>query len=788
MSDYLSELNESQRAAVVYNDGPSLVIAGAGSGKTRVLTYKIAYLLDHGYQPWNILALTFTNKAAREMKSRISRQVGEQRAHYLWMGTFHSIFLRILHTEHEAIGFSSQFTVYDTADSKSLIKSIIKAWSLDDKVYKPGSVQTQISNAKNRLILPKDYMNNAAIQSADAKNRMPRLGEIYSEYCARCRQADAMDFDDLLLHTYLLFRSRPDILTKYQDRFRYILVDEYQDTNFAQHSIVLQLAGQHRHVCVVGDDAQSIYSFRGAEIDNILHFTKMFQGAKVFKLEQNYRSTQTIVGAANSLIDKNKFQIKKDVYSRKEKGDSIAVMRATSDVEEGELVAGRIASMHVRQGLPYSAFAILYRTNAQSRIFEETMRKRGIPYRVYGGLSFYQRKEIKDVIAYFRMAVNPNDEEAFKRTVNYPARGIGETTVNKIIDAASRSRTSLWNVINDPASTGLNVSKGTLNKLDVYRNLIQGFNDKVTAMTAAELGPEIIKQSGIAKEILQDNSPEGQSRMENIDELTNGLESFTDERREEGDTNVLLTDYLSDVSLLTDQDTDKDADASRVTIMTIHSAKGLEFNTVFVVGMEEGLFPSLRTDSSNVTAATRELEEERRLFYVAITRAEEHCFLTYAKMRFRYGKMEFSSPSRFLNDIDPTYLDVEDIEDGTGYRGTTAPRQSSWQATRQQYTPRPQTPRPQQHPVSSSAASSTPANTAPRMLKKVGSPLLSPSSGNSDGTSALSVGQTIEHQRFGIGTVLSVEGTGDDTRATIQFRNAGVKKLLLRFARFKVIS
>ena len=757
MSDYINELNESQREAVTYCDGPALVIAGAGSGKTRVLTYKIAWLLEHGYEPWSILALTFTNKAAREMKERISTQVGGQRARYLWMGTFHSVFLRILHAECNSIGFSPQFTIYDAADSRNLLKSIIKGMDLDDKVYKPAAVQNQISNAKNRLLLPRDYASSVAIRMADERNHMPKLAEIYQEYFERCRQADAMDFDDLLLYTYMLFdRHKEDILAKYQQQFRYILVDEYQDTNFAQHSIVTQLAGQHQHVCVVGDDAQSIYSFRGADIDNILHFTKTFKGTRVFKLEQNYRSTQNIVGAANSLIGKNKMQIKKDVYSRREQGDAITVMRAVSDIEEGEMVAGRIASMHLRNSMPYSDFAVLYRTNAQSRIFEETMRRRGIPYRVYGGLSFYQRKEIKDVIAYFRMAVNPNDEEALKRTINTPARGIGDTTIAKIMVAASQSHTSLWNVICNPVGTGLNVNRGTLTKLLAYRDLIQSFNSQVTACTAYELGADIIKQSGIAKEIVRDTTPEGLSRKENVDELINALETFTQDRLEQDDKAVLLSDYLSDVSLLTDQDNDRDDDNTpRVTIMTIHSAKGLEFNTVFVVGMEDGLFPSLRNDG-NGAASLRELEEERRLFYVALTRAEQHCFLTFAKMRFHYGKMEFSSPSRFLNDIDRHYL----IVDGAVNTPTrTAP-----------------------------AAQSRPTMTAhPQTLKRLGSTLVSPSHADA-GTASLSVGQTIEHERFGIGTVISVDGAGDDARATIEFKNAGVKKLLLRFARFKVVS
>ncbi|MCZ2608716.1 UvrD-helicase domain-containing protein, partial [Bacteroides fragilis] len=668
MPDYIEELNESQRAAVLYGDGPSLVIAGAGSGKTRVLTYKIAYLLENGYNPWNILALTFTNKAAREMKERIARQVGEQRARFLWMGTFHSVFSRILRAEASHIGFTSQFTIYDSADSKSLIRSIIKEMGLDEKTYKPGSVQARISNAKNHLVSPSGYAANKEAYEGDLAAKMPAIRDIYSRYWERCRQAGAMDFDDLLVYTYILFRDFPDVLARYREQFRYVLVDEYQDTNYAQHSIVLQLTKENQRVCVVGDDAQSIYSFRGADIDNILYFTKIYPDTKVFKLEQNYRSTQTIVRAANSLIEKNERQIPKEVFSEKERGEAIGVFQAYSDVEEGDIVTNKIAQLRREHDYEYSDFAILYRTNAQSRVFEEALRKRGMPYKIYGGLSFYQRKEIKDIIAYFRLVVNPNDEEAFKRIINYPARGIGDTTVGKIITAATDNNVSLWTALCEPITYGLSINKGTHTKLQDFRALIEQFMADVTVKNAYEIGTEIIRQSGIINEVCQDNSPENLSRKENIEELVNGMNDFCAMRQEEGNTNVSLIDFLSEVSLLTDQDSDKEGDGEKVTLMTVHSAKGLEFRNVFVVGMEENLFPSGMAGDS-----PRAMEEERRLFYVAITRAEEHCFLSFAKTRFRYGKMEVGSPSRFLRDIDTRFLQLpqeaalgRSIDEGAG--------------------------------------------------------------------------------------------------------------------------
>ena len=770
VNDFLDELNESQRAAVLYNDGPSLVIAGAGSGKTRVLTYKIAHLMNEGYDPWNILALTFTNKAAREMKERISRQVGE-RARYLWMGTFHSIFSRILRIEAQAIGFSSNFTIYDASDSKSLLKSIIKEMQLDDKTYKPGSIQSRISNAKNHLVLPDAYASNPEVAKADMEAKVPATRDIYRRYWERCRQSDAMDFDDLLVYTYMLFRGHPDIRQKYAMQFRYVLVDEYQDTNFAQHSIVLQLTKENQKVCVVGDDAQSIYSFRGANIENILKFTKIYQGAKLFKLEQNYRSTQTIVQAANSLIEKNREQIRKAVYSEKAKGEPIGVFNAYSDVEEGEIVANKIAQLRLRQGYGYDDFAVLYRTNAQSRIFEEALRKRSIPYKIYGGLSFYQRKEIKDVISYFRLSVNPNDEEAFKRVINYPARGIGDTTLNKIVAAANENGVSLWKVLGEPLTYGLSINKGTHTKLQGFRELIETFMKDAMEKDAYEVGSAIVRQSGIMNEIYQDRTPENLSRQENIEELVNGMHDFCATRREEGNTHVSLSDYLAEVSLLTDQDGDKENDGAKVTLMTIHSAKGLEFKNVFVVGLEENLFPSQMSMDS-----VRGLEEERRLFYVAITRAEEHCYLSFAKSRFKFGKTEFSSPSRFLKDIDVCYLSIpqeervaQRVDEGVSrFRSQPmAPRFETSSRPKVQIIPPVQQPRVLKK-VSTVTSSAAPASAAPV-------------------SGGLQVGNVIEHERFGIGEVVNVVGTGENCKATVRFRNAGEKQLLLKFARFKVV-
>ena len=786
MMDYLDELNESQRAAVLYNEGPSLVIAGAGSGKTRVLTYKIAYLLDSGYDARSILALTFTNKAAREMKERIFQQVG-QRARYLWMGTFHSVFSRILRTEAVHIGFSSNFTIYDSSDSKSLIKSIIKEMHLDEKVYKLGTVQACISNAKNHLILPDAYAASAELYESDVAAKMPAVRNIYRLYWERCRQSDAMDFDDLLLYTYLLFKEHPDVCERYADFFQYVLVDEYQDTNFAQHSIVLQLTKKHRKVCVVGDDAQSIYSFRGANIDNILKFTELYKDARLFKLEQNYRSTQTIVKAANSLIEKNREQIRKEVFSEKEKGEPIVVFSAYSDVEEGEIVANKIVQLHVREGYGYDDVAVLYRTNAQSRIFEEALRKHTLPYRVYGGVSFYQRKEVKDVIAYFRLAVNPNDEEALKRVINYPARGIGDTTLGKIVEAANIHKVSLWTVLCEPLSYNVSVNKSTYAKLQGFRELISGFIEEAVKKDAYVLGGEIVRQSGILGEIYQDRSPENLSRQENIEELVNGIHDFCATREEEGNGHVLLQDYLSEISLLTDQDNEKDENIPKVTLMTIHSAKGLEFKNVFVVGLEENLFPSPMSGNSY-----KALEEERRLFYVAITRAEEHCFLSYAKSRFRYGKMEFGVPSRFLKDIDVRYLKlpqeeqiVRRIEEGSSRFRQANLFSSQREGDRdERYADR----RPSM--FDGGEIPSEPHRfvkpASPRTLRKISDIGTSVSASNN--MHGVIAGQIIEHERFGVGEIVRVEGTGDNCKATVRFRNVGEKQLLLKFARFKIVN
>jgi DNA helicase-2/ATP-dependent DNA helicase PcrA len=719
------------------------------------------------------------------MKERIARQVGEQRARFLWMGTFHSVFSRILRAEASHIGFTSQFTIYDSADSKSLIRSIIKEMGLDEKTYKPGSVQARISNAKNHLVSPSGYAANKEAYEGDLAAKMPAIRDIYSRYWERCRQAGAMDFDDLLVYTYILFRDFPDVLARYREQFRYVLVDEYQDTNYAQHSIVLQLTRENQRVCVVGDDAQSIYSFRGADIDNILYFTKIYPDTKVFKLEQNYRSTQTIVCAANSLIEKNERQIPKEVFSEKERGEAIGVFQAYSDVEEGDIVTNKIAQLRREHDYEYSDFAILYRTNAQSRVFEEALRKRGMPYKIYGGLSFYQRKEIKDIIAYFRLVVNPNDEEAFKRIINYPARGIGDTTVGKIITAATDNNVSLWTALCEPITYGLSINKGTHTKLQDFRALIEQFMADVTVKNAYEIGTEIIRQSGIINEVCQDNSPENLSRKENIEELVNGMNDFCAMRQEEGNTNVSLIDFLSEVSLLTDQDSDKEGDGEKVTLMTVHSAKGLEFRNVFVVGMEENLFPSGMAGDS-----PRAMEEERRLFYVAITRAEEHCFLSFAKTRFRYGKMEFGSPSRFLRDIDTRFLQLpqeaalgRSIDEGAGRFRREMEEGYSRRSSFERFSARPSADRPERERPKAQII----APTVPRNLKKVSGTMLSPSSASGAGVAGVQPGQTIEHERFGLGEVIRVEGTGDNAKATIHFRNAGDKQLLLRFARFKVI-
>ena len=776
----LQQLNEGQREAVTYCDGPQLVIAGAGSGKTRVLTYKIAYLLAcHAYQPWNILALTFTNKAAREMKERIGRIVGQDQARFLQMGTFHSIFARILRNEAEHIGFNSNFTIYDQSDSRSLVKSIIKEMQLDDKVYKPASVADRISMSKNHLLLPQQYMVSSWAAD-DAQKKRPQVGNIYNRYVERCRQANAMDFDDLLVQTYLLFKHHEDIRQKYVDRFRYVLVDEYQDTNFAQQEIVLQLTQQHGRVCVVGDDAQSIYSFRGANIDNILNFQKMYEGTRLFKLEQNYRSTQLIVQAANSLIRKNERQIRKDVFSKNEEGERLTLKPAYSDREEAIIVCNDIKRIRRQDQAAYSDFAILYRTNAQSRSFEEQMRKDGIPYRIYGGLSFYQRKEIKDVIAYFRLVANPDDEEALRRIINYPTRGIGDTTVAKIAETANLHQVSLWRVILQPMVFDLKLAKGTLTKLEAFKQLVEGWVARIDQEDAYELGHSIIMESSISKEIYSSSNPEDLSRQENLEEFLSGMQDFVESRKEEDRGNETgLSDFLQEVALLTDLDSEGDEEQPKVTLMTVHAAKGLEFPTVFVVGLEENIFPS-----PMCTGSMRELEEERRLLYVAITRAEKHCILTCAQNRFRYGKMEYDTPSRFIKDIDPSLLRVEGnagytgLSNGKEQSGYSRPsgynnaQRSSFNVQRSTS----QNPRP--------VATQFIADVKPRLVPVRKETLRAQSA---IGDIGLREGNTIEHQRFGIGTVIKVEGSGENTKATVNFKNAGIKQLLLKFAKYTIV-
>ena len=769
----LSELNDSQREAVLFCDGPSLVIAGAGSGKTRVLTYKIAYLLEQDLKPWNILALTFTNKAAREMKERIGRLVGEERARYLQMGTFHSVFSRILRAEADKLGFNANFTIYDQTDARSLVKTIIKEMGLDDKVYKPASVADRISMAKNHLILAGQYGQTAWARDDDYGKR-PQIANIYIRYAERCRQANAMDFDDLLVNTHVLFKNHEDVRQKYVERFQFVLVDEYQDTNFAQQAIVLQLTKERQRVCVVGDDAQSIYSFRGANIDNILNFQRVYDNVRLFKLEQNYRSTQLIVQAANSLIKKNERQIPKDVYSKNDVGERLTLKPAYSDREEAMIVCQDIKRIRREDACEWSDFAILYRTNSQSRSFEEQMRKDNIPYRIYGGLSFYQRKEIKDVIAYFRLVANPDDEEAFKRIINYPTRGIGDTTVGKIIQTAQTYGVSLWKVISEPILFPTGLSKGTMTKIDKFRDLVQGWRDRLQTEDAYTLGHDIIMSSGISKDIYSSRNPEDISRQENLEEFLSGMQDFVESRREEDQgEQVYLPDFLQEVALLTDLDSDNGDDNNKVTLMTIHSAKGLEFPTVFVVGLEENIFPS-----PMCTNSLRELEEERRLLYVAITRAERHCIMTCAQNRFRYGRMEFDTPSRFIKDFDPKLIRVMSEKGGDedtytrSYRQTTS-RGRDWM----------QNPRP--------VATQFKADPRPRLVavpkpEPPVNPFVSNVSKSSD--DGLQEGSVIEHQRFGVGRVIKIEGSGENRKATVEFKNTGTKQLLLKFARYKVIS
>ena len=777
----LNELNPAQQEAVLYNDGPSLVIAGAGSGKTRVLTYKIAHLLELGLEPWSILALTFTNKAAEEMKARIARQVGTELASRLWMGTFHSIFSRMLHYEHQYTGYSSNFTIYDAADSKSLLKTIIREMGLDDKQYKPGSVAAHISAAKNRLVGPDAYLRDAQCARADQAAHIPETGRIYARYAQRCRQADAMDFDDILMQTYTLFATHPEVLQKYQQHFRYILVDEYQDTNYAQHAIVWQLAQNHRHVCVVGDDAQSIYSFRGANIDNILTFQKLYAGARLFKLEQNYRSTQNIVGAANSLIRHNRGQIPKEVFSQKEAGQPIHVYGFYSDLEEAAGVAKKVLGLNRYDHVGWSDIAILYRTNAQSRTFEDAFRKQSIPYRVYGALSFYQRKEIKDMIAYFRLAVNPTDEEALRRVINYPARGIGQTTLQHIAEAAQAAGVAPWHVIASPETYGLHLSGSTLSRLRIFAEMIQGFHSQIDSIDAAQLGHRIADESGVVREVFRGREPEDISRQENLQQLLDGMQQFVDERREEeGNERVMMTHYLQEISLISDLDESDDDSDEKLSLMTVHAAKGLEFKVVFIVGMEENLFPN-----QMASASPREMEEERRLFYVALTRAKEQCFITYAMNRYRFGRQEFSTPSSFITDIDENYLDVR--QSG----GTSSPRRSSSMGGRSLFSqfnaPAQSSSRPSTMHKNFPSLTGEGSGVGPRVAG-IGatSGQAQPVSETQTAVGTLTVGTRIEHARFGQGTVTALAGTGVDARATVSFDNVGTKQLLLRFAKFSI--
>ena len=825
--DLLNDLNEAQRAAVEYIDGPLLVIAGAGSGKTRVLTYKIAYLLSKGMKPWSIMALTFTNKAAREMKERIGRLVGDDLAQHLYMGTFHSIFSRILRAEAEHIGFNNNFTIYDETDSRSLIKAIVKEMGLDDKSYKPAAVHARISMAKNNLVSAESYASDAAIFEQNKRAQMPELGKIFVAYVQRCRQANAMDFDDLLVLTYRLFREHEEIRQKYAARFDYILVDEYQDTNHVQMSIVMQLCKEKLRVCAVGDDSQSIYSFRGANIDNILNYQKQLKGTRLFKLEQNYRSTQTIVKAANSLIKFNRNQIKKDVYSENAVGEKLQYKPAYSDKEEAVIVAKDIKRIKRQDDCEYHDFAILYRTNAQSRSFEEEFRKQGIPYRIYGGLSFYQRKEIKDIIAYFRLVANPDDEEAIKRIINYPARGIGATTVMKIADCAHQNQVSFWEVIGEPAHYGLNVNKGTLAKLDNFRLLISSFIERSHTTDVYELGDAIIKESGISQDIMSGRDADDLARQENLEEFLSGMSAFVEERREEGRMDeAFLTDYLQDVALLTDADSEGAKDEPRVSLMTVHAAKGLEFATVFIVGLEENIFPSPLAAMS-----VRELEEERRLLYVAITRAEKHCILTNAKNRFRYGKMEFDNPSRFIDEIDSSLIEAQDEMGGSYFGGGSSYDRSAsygerssygggygkrmpwdqkrrisdrdedvpeWKRVTSQFRPDPKPASDTSSSSSSSRESLSSGNfksvraldAARRILgNNRNSSVSSASSVSSSGSSfgGLKEGCKIEHQRFGVGIVRKIEGQGENAKATVEFQNSGVKQLLLKYAKYTIL-
>lgn len=778
MEDYLEKLNEQQRDAVVYTDGPELVIAGAGSGKTRVLTYKIVHLLHNGYEPWRILALTFTNKAAREMRERIEQLVGTKTASRLWMGTFHSIFSRLLRQNADRIGYKSNFTIYDTADSKSLVKSIIKDMGLDDKIYKPSIISGAISWAKNALISPEKYAADKELTESDRRSRRPETYLIYRIYRDRCFTSGAMDFDDLLYYTNILLRDNPDLLHHYQEYFRYVLVDEYQDTNFAQHVIVSQLCSATERLCVVGDDAQSIYSFRGANISNILNLKRGYPTLRIFKLEQNYRSTQNIINAANSLIEKNTQQIRKKVFSNNAPGSRIEVVQSYSDFEEGYLVANRISQVKMRTSDSYEDFAILYRTNAQSRVLEESLRKRNIPYRIYGGLSFYQRKEVKDAIAYFRMSVNPDDDEALRRIINFPSRGIGDTTLNKLTRSAIDAGVSIWSVISDPEAYPTGFNAGTRRKLAEFHDLIQSFIDANAAgQTAEQVAQTIISRTRLLAMLLNDNTPENLSKQENLNELMAGIKEFIDNRTEEGRTDLRLVDFLGEVSLATDQDRDdpEGQTQERVTLMTVHAAKGLEFNNVFIVGVEEDLFPSAMSNNS-----MSEIEEERRLLYVALTRAKNFCMMSYASSRYRNGMTCITSPSRFLRDIDTRYLK---LSTGT----STAPQKRQFESYRSSYhsiqADNPASQPPQRYsPINIPATSATAATSATTAARAGGT-----QSEGIHSVGELSAGMTIEHTRFGLGTILRIDTSHEDPRIAVEFKNLGQRVLLLKFARFSIV-
>ena len=792
---YLEKLNEQQRAAVEYCDGPQLVIAGAGSGKTRVLTYKIVHLLHQGYEPWRIMALTFTNKAAREMRERIEPLAGPDVAAQLWMGTFHSIFSRLLRRNAELIGFKPDFTIYDQSDSRSLIKLIVKDMGLDDKVYKPATIQTQISNAKNALISPEDYARNQALIDADRDAQRPETAAIYKAYWNRCRIAGAMDFDDLLFYTNLLLRDNPDVLERYQEFFRYILVDEYQDTNFSQHLIVHQLSKKYNRLCVVGDDAQSIYSFRGANIENILRLQRFYPDIKTFKLERNYRSTQTITDAANSLIEKNKGQIAKHLFSKNQVGDRIPVIRCFSDYEEAYVVANQIAALKARQGDSYEDYAVLYRTNAQSRVLEEALSNGGrrdkhgnmrsaIPYRIYGGLSFYQRKEVKDAICYFRLVINPDDDEALRRVINYPSRGIGDTTVGKMTHCASESGVSLWQVMNHAEQYGLNVNRGTLTKLEGFAALLNGLIElNQSGQDAMTVAQETIRRTKLKSVLMGDNTPENISRIENLDELINAVNDFQQVKEESGDEHCQIGDFLAETSLLTDQDMN-DPDGEKVTLMTVHAAKGLEFRNVIIVGVEEDLFPSAMSADS-----LAKIEEERRLLYVAITRAEENCIITYATSRYHNGQTKSCVMSRFLRDLDPDFLLMGSTNSApvpsrerTRYR--TEAEHRSTRTTRTERTTTPTRPKPAPKPLSPSpTATPTPHVSSP-------SPTPPPAAGSGNFTihtiEELSVRCEILHQRFGRGTVTNIDTSGD-AKIDVAFHDGQTRKLLLKFAKFEIL-